>query len=342
MSKAPAYQEYAADYLADETISLMTLEEEGILARLKNQCWNTENKTIPSDLNKLSRLCKNPSIEVLKAVVDACFRPHPTLSDRLIYPNHEIQKAKQLEWRLKSVEAGRKSAKVRGENKAKSVEINQSSAEVEPTIQPNANQHSRLVEPQIEPNANSSFLSLSLSSSSSSSKDKEQKPSRDKREEQAPPFLSEVKDLIFRYYRSKNEGRDPEWDGAEGKQLSKLLKASPKADIDHWVRCLSNRYHSEETHGDRPMLWISRLSSYSNGPLNQYKKPLKEKSNGTTGNYSKAKSAGTVDALRDSLEREPDQDHACEAGGEASDADRGSGFQDLQRRPYALPAGGHC
>jgi hypothetical protein len=161
---------------------------------------------------------------------------------------------------------------------------------------------------------------------------------RDKREEQTSRLFSEVKELIFRYYRSKNEDRDPEWDGDEGKHLSKLLKASPKADIDHWKRCLSNRYYSEETHGDRPMLWISRLSSYGNGPLNEFKKPLKEKFNGTTGSYSKAKSAGTQDALNNSLEREPDQDPAWEAGGEATDADRGGGFQDLQRRPYALPA----
>jgi hypothetical protein len=153
MSKAPAYQEYPADYLADETISLMTLEEEGILARLKNQCWLPGS--IPADLNKLSRLCKNPPIEVLRAVVDACFRPHPTLADRLIYPEHEIKRARQLEWKLKSAEAGRKSAKVRGEKKSK----------VEPSNQP-----SNLVEPTIEPNANSSFASSFAFASSSSSK----------------------------------------------------------------------------------------------------------------------------------------------------------------------------
>ena len=67
MAKAPAYQEYAADYLADETIHLMSLEEEGALARLKQICWVSES--IPSDLDKLSRLCKGAPTVVLKTVV---------------------------------------------------------------------------------------------------------------------------------------------------------------------------------------------------------------------------------------------------------------------------------
>lgn len=73
MNRAPAYQEYAADYLAHEAIQLMTLEEEGAYNRLKRYCWH--EGSIPDDLCMLSRLCKGASSAVLAEVVK-CFQPH--------------------------------------------------------------------------------------------------------------------------------------------------------------------------------------------------------------------------------------------------------------------------
>lgn len=81
-----------------------------------------------------------------------------------------------------------------------------------------------------------------------------------------------LKELIFRYYRSKN-GIDPEWDGREGKALAMLLSANPTAPIEHWTKCLTNRFHSDVTHGDRPGMWISKLSSFT-VRLNTFGKPL--------------------------------------------------------------------
>jgi uncharacterized protein YdaU (DUF1376 family) len=64
--KSPAFQFYAADYLADENVQLLTLEEEGAYIRLLAYCWR--EGSIPADFKSLSRMCKNCSEEVLTAV----------------------------------------------------------------------------------------------------------------------------------------------------------------------------------------------------------------------------------------------------------------------------------
>lgn len=104
----------------------------------------------------------------------------------------------------------------------------------------------------------------------------EKKPSRAKKPHGG--LYEPVRDLIFRYYRSKN-GVDPEWSGREGKALAMLLAANPNAPLDHWQKCLVNRFKSEVAHGDRPGMWIGKLSSFS-VPLNQFNKP-QGVSNGT-------------------------------------------------------------
>jgi hypothetical protein len=305
MSKAPAYQEYAADYLADETIQLMSLEEEGILARLKNICWMSGS--IPADLDKLSRLCKFAPTNVLTQVVKACFKQHPSLSDRLIYPNHEVQKEKQLEWRLKSAEAGRKSAKVRGEKKAKSVESNQSSLEVEPTIQPNANSSS-----------------LSLSSTSSSSKGKEQKPSRDKRE--GDPRHQPFKLALQTYWIQAHEHRLPfPWAPADAKQLANLLSSAPELSLDQFQRLLANRLKSTGVaHGSPPNKWLAAVMSYSE-PNDRYGKTLEENNGAASANFrSASKTGGNIPAAADAFSllvqaernsRSTDEIQSAEGGG---------------------------
>jgi hypothetical protein len=322
MSKAPAYQEYAADYLADETINLMSLEEEGVLARLKNICW--VSGSIPADLDKLSRLCKVAPTDVLTRVVKACFKQHPTLSDRLIYPNHEVQKEKQLEWRLKSAEAGRKSAKVRGEKKAKSFESNQPSAEVEPTIQPDANQPSMLAEPLIEPDANSS--SLSLSSTSSSSKGKEQKPSRDKRE--ADPRHQPFKLALQTYWIQAHEHRLPfPWAPADAKQLANLLSSAPELSLDQFQQLLANRLKSSGvTHGLPPNKWLAGVMGYSE-PNDRYGKTL-EVNNGAAGaNFRNAsKTAPNVGAAAQAIAHAIERDRNNQAFDEVQPEEGSAGY----------------
>jgi len=114
MSRSPCFQFYAAEYLADENVALMTLEEEGAYIRALAYCWR--EGSIPSEESKLSRLLKGISNQPL-TVVRNCFNQHPTDPERLIHPRLEIEREKQRAWKEKSSEAGKKSGEARRMNK---------------------------------------------------------------------------------------------------------------------------------------------------------------------------------------------------------------------------------
>lgn len=126
MTKVPAFQFYAADYLADEHVQLMTLEEEGAYIRALAYCWR--EGSIPADPDALSRLLKGGSTTVVR-VVQARFKQHPEFADRLVHPRLEAERQKQEKWRTKSAEGGRSSAEKREQKrKARVVEPNSNSS----------------------------------------------------------------------------------------------------------------------------------------------------------------------------------------------------------------------
>lgn len=69
--KAPAYQEYASDLLADERIRSMSLAERGLLCSMRWQCWHGDS--VPADTVKLSRLV-GATEEELSANLTSCVR----------------------------------------------------------------------------------------------------------------------------------------------------------------------------------------------------------------------------------------------------------------------------
>jgi len=156
MAKVPAFQFYVADYLADEHVQLMSLEEEGAYIRALAYCWR--EGSIPADPEALSRLLKGGSTTVVR-VVQARFEQHPEFTDRMVHPRLEEERQKQRKWRDKSAEGGKQSAAKRQKRKA-------DSRVVQPPLQPNLGS-------VVEPNGNSS----SSSSSSSSDQKKEKDPS---------------------------------------------------------------------------------------------------------------------------------------------------------------------
>ena len=103
-SKSPAFQFYAAEYLADENVAVMTLEEEGAYIRALSYCWR--EGSIPSDSETLSRLLKGASNQTL-TVVRKCFNQSSTLVGRLVHPRLDSEREKQAAWREKSSIAGR-------------------------------------------------------------------------------------------------------------------------------------------------------------------------------------------------------------------------------------------
>jgi uncharacterized protein YdaU (DUF1376 family) len=108
--KSPAYQRYPKDYLNDENVVAMTLEEEGAYNRLMDYCWL--EGSLPNDMRKLAAMCKNIPAKRMQAIWDAiggCFTAHPERADRLVHARLERERDKQAEWRLKSSEGGKRS-----------------------------------------------------------------------------------------------------------------------------------------------------------------------------------------------------------------------------------------
>lgn len=86
------------------------------------------------------------------------------------------------------------------------------------------------------------------------------------------PRHTSFQGLIFRCYMYLNDNELPPWDGSEAKQLSILLKNKPDWDEKKFAICLWNYARSEITRGDRPRIFLPRLTSYQNGPLDKYGK----------------------------------------------------------------------
>jgi len=107
IGKSPAFQFYAGEYLADENVQLMTLEEEGCYIRMLAYCWR--EGSIPADHTLLSRLCKNASDEIL-TVVERRFEKRGT---RLIHLRLELERKKQKNFNKKQRMAGIASGKAR-------------------------------------------------------------------------------------------------------------------------------------------------------------------------------------------------------------------------------------
>lgn len=108
--KSPAFQFYPAEWLADEDVSLMTLEEEGAYIRAMAFCWR--EGSIPADPMRLSALLKGASTTVVR-VVQGRFNQHPTDPTRMVHGRLEQEREKQRLWREKSSEGGKKSGESR-------------------------------------------------------------------------------------------------------------------------------------------------------------------------------------------------------------------------------------
>lgn len=254
MPKSPAFQFYAAEYLADEDVQLMSLEEEGCYIRLLAYCWR--EGSIPSDLDKLSRLCKGASTTAVR-VVTGCFKQDATDSTRLLHKRLEVEREKQRQWREKSSRGGLKSAEVRA---------NKESPTVEPPLQP-----------PLQPNSNTASSSSSSVDTTTTTKTSRAKTTREKptKTELVKTRHDTFKGKIKQYWEYKNPGVEMPWGPAEGRQLAMWLAESPQTSVEQFTEFLRNRARSEGVnHAERPSRWIGNVTSYAKGPLNTFKQPL--------------------------------------------------------------------
>jgi len=269
---SPAFQWYAAEYLADENVTLMTLEEEGAYIRAISYCWR--EGSIPSDPVLLSRLLKNAAPETIQTIVQRFRKIETETGTRLLHGRLEKERKKQMEWRRKSAEGGKLSGKVR---RAKKI-----------NAEPNVKGGSQMVEPNtnrpLEPNANSS------SSSSSSSKEQKQKHSRAKREsDDGMKHSKDLKHMAFKeaieaYWKFKNGDLPMPWGPMEGAQLGMWLRDAPHITLEQFQGMLRARAKSKVNHGERPAQWIKWITSYGPGPVNEFKNTMQEGGDGSHAN----------------------------------------------------------
>jgi hypothetical protein len=85
---------------------------------------------------------------------------------------------------------------------------------------------------------------------------------------------TEFKAAIFAWWKYANgEGAEPDWNGAEGKQLGMWLGSSPKTTVKQFKIMLRNRGESDGIAlTERPSLWLHSISRYAGGKLDRYGK----------------------------------------------------------------------
>lgn len=106
--KAPAFQWYARDFLADENVMQMGVAERGVYITLLSVCWL--EKSIPADLAAMARMLPRMTARELGkhwALVGRCFSAHPTDPGRLVHRRLDEERRHQAERREKAAANGR-------------------------------------------------------------------------------------------------------------------------------------------------------------------------------------------------------------------------------------------
>lgn len=117
-NKAPAFQFYAAEFLADENVALMSNQEIGCYIKLICFCWR--EGSIPSDIAKIARLCGEDSsaMALLWVSIKPCFGEADGSPDRLVHKRLQAEREKQLAFKAERSAAGKRGAESRW-NKAR-------------------------------------------------------------------------------------------------------------------------------------------------------------------------------------------------------------------------------
>ena len=112
--KRPSFQWYPKDFLTDENVEVMSLEEQGAYRRLMDYEWLHEG--LPNDIEVLAKLCRITPAQFKKLWenIGICFDENRA-GTRLTHPRLKSERAKQDEWREKSRVGGKRSAKLRAD-----------------------------------------------------------------------------------------------------------------------------------------------------------------------------------------------------------------------------------
>jgi uncharacterized protein YdaU (DUF1376 family) len=107
---------YPYDFMGDENVIAMTLEERGAYITLLCQQW--ANGSIPADVPALARILKRTTeeMETLWPAIAPCFPSHPELDFRLANARLEVER----ELTIKRIKGASKGGKTSAERRAKS------------------------------------------------------------------------------------------------------------------------------------------------------------------------------------------------------------------------------
>jgi uncharacterized protein YdaU (DUF1376 family) len=136
--KSPAFQWYPKDILSSQRVTLMDLKTEGAYRRALDFCWLHES--LPADERSLAILIGKGCTAKMAAEVKSMFIEN---DGKLRHDRLDEEREKQENWRKKSSEAGKKSAKKRwapdNQNVTNLITV------VEPTLQNGCNQNVTLL-----------------------------------------------------------------------------------------------------------------------------------------------------------------------------------------------------
>lgn len=104
---SPAFQFYPSDFISDENVQLMSLDEIGAYIILI--CFAWKEGSIPDDVEKISRLCKVSCerMDKLWLAIKPCFKIDKKNSKRLIHPRLEEERKKQKDFSKKRSKASK-------------------------------------------------------------------------------------------------------------------------------------------------------------------------------------------------------------------------------------------
>ncbi|GAH78231.1 unnamed protein product, partial [marine sediment metagenome] len=109
MNKSPAFQFYPKDFLMDDKVAVMNLEQIGAYTKLLCYCWN--NKGLSNNQDELKQMCGHPkNWDKIWKKVGKCFY---LKGDKLFNKRLDKEARKQKKWKEKSSKGGKESAKKR-------------------------------------------------------------------------------------------------------------------------------------------------------------------------------------------------------------------------------------
>lgn len=111
--KAPAFQFYAAEFLVDENVVLMSNQQVGCYIKLMAYCWR--EGSIPADVSKVAKLCGEDGsvMAQLWLGISECFEVASALPNRLVHPRLQIERDKQEQFKSERAVSGKKGAQAR-------------------------------------------------------------------------------------------------------------------------------------------------------------------------------------------------------------------------------------